>query len=123
MRIQLWSNQTIIRFFDGWSFSLAPSTRSHGSGRRSEGARNKRIFALMQLPRKHPTLVAALAMGAAFQAQAAFQAVETFDGLSNGAIGGQNGWVVTSGSTTSVVAADPSAPATKVLQHTGTNDA
>jgi hypothetical protein len=62
-------------------------------------------------------------MGAAFQAQAAFQAVETFDGLSNGAIGGQNGWVVTSGSTTSVVAADPSAPANKVLQHTGTNDA
>lgn len=61
--------------------------------------------------------------GAAWQARAAYQAVETFDALSNGSISGQNGWVVTSGSTTTVVTADPSVPSNKVLQHTGTNDA
>ncbi len=77
----------------------------------------------MKLPRHRSALLAALALGAASQTHAAFQAVDTFDSLTNGSISGQNGWVVTSGSTATVVAADPTAPANKVLQHTGTNDA
>lgn len=77
----------------------------------------------MQLPRKHRALLSALALGAASQVQAAYQAVDTFDGLSNGTISGQNGWVTNpAGSTTSVVAADPDFPANKVLQHTTAND-
>ncbi len=67
---------------------------------------------------------AALLTGGLWQAHAAYQAVDTFNALNDGAIGGQNGWVVTAGdTTTSTVVADPDIPSNKVLKHTGINDA
>ena len=66
---------------------------------------------------------ALLLSGGLWQAQAAFQAVETFNALSAGNIGGQNGWVVTSGSTGVTVTSDPDNVANRVLQLTGDPDA
>ncbi len=72
----------------------------------------------------HLLPAAGMLLGAAWQAQAAFTPVETFDALTNGAIGGQNGWVVTAGdTTTSTVVVDPDNAINKVLKHTGNNDA
>jgi hypothetical protein len=65
-----------------------------------------------------------LLTGAFWNAQAAFQAVETFNALNTGAVGGQNGWVVTAGdTTTSTVVTDPDNAVNKVLSHSGINDA
>lgn len=70
------------------------------------------------------SLAALLALGVLSTAQAAFQIVENFTTLNEGAIGSQNGWVVTAGdTTTSTVVADPDSPTNKVLRHAGTNDA
>lgn len=78
----------------------------------------------MSTPTRSLPLAALLALGVVTSAQAAFQLVENFTTLNEGAIGGQNGWVVTAGdTTTSTVVADPDAPTNKVLRHAGINDA
>ena len=59
-----------------------------------------------------------------WQAQADFTLVENFNSRTVGALGGQNGWVVTAGdTTTSTVVVDPDISINKVLKHTGGNDA
>ena len=59
-----------------------------------------------------------------WQAHAGFTLVENFNSRTVGALGGQNGWVVTAGdTTTSTVVVDPDISINKVLKHTGTNDA
>ncbi|MES2923211.1 MAG: hypothetical protein V4819_16770 [Verrucomicrobiota bacterium] len=74
--------------------------------------------------RDYLSLTVAMLLGGGAQTHAAFGPVETFNDLTNGAIGGQNGWVVTAGDvTTSTVIADPSVAANKVLRHLGINDA
>ena len=71
------------------------------------------------------TLIAIAAFAALpWQAQAAFTNVEDFNARTVGALGGQNGWVVTTGdTTTSTVVVDPDNPINKILKHTGGNDA
>ncbi len=72
----------------------------------------------------HPWLATAVALAAAGPAHAALAPVERFNSLNTGTIGGQNGWVVTAGdTTTSTVAFDPDDNTNKVLKHTGLNDA
>ncbi|AKC81758.1 hypothetical protein IMCC26134_01345 [Verrucomicrobia bacterium IMCC26134] len=71
-------------------------------------------------------LTAALALtGALGTAHAAYQAVETFNNLNTGALGGQNGWAVSTESTTAApaVAADPADAVNKVLAMAGVRDA
>lgn len=69
-----------------------------------------------------------LLTGALWNAQAAFQVVETFNSLNTGALNGQNGWVAlvtntTTPSTTVTVAVDPEVPVNKVLSNTAADDA
>ena len=71
---------------------------------------------------------ALLLTGSLWNAQAAFEAVETFNALNTGALNGQNGWVAyvtntTTPSTTVTVVADPDNAVNKVLSNAGADDA
>ncbi len=72
----------------------------------------------------HPWLTPLAVFAAAGSVHAALTPVERFNALNPGGIGGQNGWVVTAGdTTTSTVAVDPDDSANQILRHTGINDA
>ncbi len=74
--------------------------------------------------RSLPYLSSLVLLGSAWQAHAAFTAVDNFNTRAIGNIGGQGGWVVTAGDTTSAhVIVDPGNPINRILRHSGSGDA
>ncbi|MEO5716451.1 MAG: hypothetical protein ABIT37_23435 [Luteolibacter sp.] len=69
-------------------------------------------------------LPTAVLLCTAWQAHAAFTTVDNFNARPLGNIGGQGGWVVTAGDTTSAqVIVDPGNPINKIFRHAGAGDA
>ncbi|WP_035613148.1 hypothetical protein [Haloferula sp. BvORR071] len=71
-----------------------------------------------------PTLIptAVILIGGAWQAHAAFTAVDNFNSRSLGNVGGQGGWVATD-TTSAVVLVDPANPINKIMRHSGSGAA